>query len=72
MDMVKEIAQKNMKNAESEYEIGDTVKVFVKIIEGDKERTQGFEGVVIAEKGTGVSKTFTVRKIVQEIGRAHV
>ncbi len=66
--MVKEIAQKNMKNAESEYEIGDTVKVFVKIIEGDKERTQGFEGVVIAEKGTGVSKTFTVRKIVQGIG----
>ena len=68
MDIVKEIAQKNMKKSEAEYEIGDTVRVYVKIIEGDKERTQGFEGVVIAEKGTGVSKTFTVRKVVQGVG----
>lgn len=42
---------------------GDTVKVNYKIREGDKERTQSFEGVVIAKKGAGVSRTFTVRKI---------
>jgi len=42
---------------------GDTVKIFYKIIEGGKSRVQPFEGIVISKKGTGVSKTFTVRRI---------
>ncbi len=42
---------------------GDTIKVFYKIVEGEKERIQPFEGVVLAKKGGGVSETFTVRKI---------
>ncbi|MBU1017189.1 MAG: 50S ribosomal protein L19 [Patescibacteria group bacterium] len=46
-----------------EINIGDIVKVYYKIKEGDKERIQPFEGVVIAKKGAGVSKTFMVRKI---------
>ena len=46
-----------------DFRAGDTVKVFYKIIEGDKTRIQPFEGIVIAKKGSGVSKTFTVRKI---------
>ena len=46
-----------------EFRPGDTVKVAVKIKEGNKERIQNFEGVVIAIKGTGAGKTFTVRKI---------
>jgi len=46
-----------------EINIGDIIKVFYKIKEGDKERVQPFEGVVLAKKGAGMSKTFTVRKI---------
>ena len=47
---------------------GDTVKVFVKIVEGNKERIQAFEGIVTEIKGSGVSRTFTVRKISQGVG----
>ena len=47
----------------SEFRVGDTIKVSYKIIEGDKVRTQPYQGIVIAMKGSGVSKTFTVRKI---------
>lgn len=46
-----------------DFNVGDTVKVHYKIIEGDKQRVQPYEGIVIAKKGTGVSKTFTVRRI---------
>jgi len=49
-------------------EVGDTVKVSVKIREGDKERIQAFEGTVIAMKGSGVSATFTVRRVSYGVG----
>jgi ribosomal protein L19 len=45
-----------------EFRVGDTVKVALKIKEGNKERIQNFEGVVVARKGSGISETFTVRK----------
>ncbi len=48
--------------------IGDTVKVFVKIKEGGKERTQGYEGVIIKRNGNGVGATITVRRVFQGIG----
>ncbi|MCK9560781.1 MAG: 50S ribosomal protein L19 [Candidatus Marinimicrobia bacterium] len=51
-----------------EFKPGDTVAVEVKIIEGDKERIQTFQGVVIARSGSGVSETFTVRKMSNGIG----
>ena len=51
-----------------EFEPGDTVNVHVRVIEGDKERIQKFQGVVISKKGEGSSKTFTVRKISNGIG----
>lgn len=47
---------------------GDTVKVFVRIKEGNKERTQAFEGVIIKKRGSGVNKTITVRRVFQGIG----
>jgi large subunit ribosomal protein L19 len=51
------------KNARPDFTHGDTVKVWVKIREGDKERLQAYEGVVIARSGTGIMESFTVRKI---------
>jgi len=51
-----------------EFAIGDTVRVFVKVVEGDKERLQPFEGAVIARKGSGTRETFTVRKISFGVG----
>jgi large subunit ribosomal protein L19 len=47
---------------------GDTLKVSVKIVEGDKERIQSFEGIVIRERGEGISKTFTLRRISYGVG----
>jgi len=52
----------------AKFEIGDTVQVHQRILEGQKERTQVFEGVVIARKGSGMREMFTVRKIVQGEG----
>src|SRR5512136_2324610 len=51
-----------------EFRVGDTVKVHVKIVEGEKERVQPFEGVVIRKKGGGIRSTFTVRKVSYGIG----
>ncbi|MBT1073061.1 50S ribosomal protein L19 [Pelotalea chapellei] len=50
------------------FRVGDTVKVQVKIVEGDKQRIQAYQGVVIARKNGGISETFTVRKISNGIG----
>jgi large subunit ribosomal protein L19 len=49
-------------------DVGDTVKIFVKIKEGGKERSQGYEGVVIKRRGTGVGETITVRRVFQGVG----
>lgn len=65
-----------IKNLESEYTTrelpdmnpGDTVRVFVKIVEGNKERIQAYEGTIIAEHGSGINKTITVRKVFQGVG----
>lgn len=68
MDAIKHVEQKHVKKDPPEFEIGDTVDVHVKIKEGEKERVQVFNGVVIARKGSGVRETFTVRRIVQGEG----
>ena len=62
------INQENVKQSVPEFSVGDTVKVMVKVIEGDRERLQAFEGVVIARKNGGISETFTVRRISFGIG----
>ena len=61
-DIIKNIEAEQMKESIPEFAVGDTVKVFFKIIEGKTERIQIYEGLVICIKGAGVSKTFTVRK----------
>ncbi len=62
------INQENVKASIPAFNIGDTVKVMVKVIEGDRERLQAFEGVVIARKHGGISETFTVRRMSFGVG----
>ncbi len=62
------INQENVKRSVPEFNVGDTVKVMVKVIEGDRERLQAFEGIVIARKHGGISETFTVRRISFGVG----
>ena len=68
MDALKLIAQDSLKSEVPAIEIGDTIKVHVKIREGEKERIQLFEGTVIARKGSGISETFTVRRVSYGVG----
>ena len=66
--IIDEIESKQIKKDVTDFGVGDTVKVFSKIVEGGKERLQGFEGVVIKRQGRKAIETFTVRRIVQGIG----
>lgn len=66
--IIQEIEKSLLKTSLPKLNVGDTVKVFVKIREGGKERTQGYEGVIIKSRGEGVSKTITVRRVFQGIG----
>ncbi|HAZ11049.1 MAG: 50S ribosomal protein L19 [Candidatus Omnitrophota bacterium] len=63
MDIIRELEKDFMKKGITDFKVGDTVKVAVKIKEGDKTRSQAFEGIVIARKGSGIKETFTVRHI---------
>ncbi len=62
-DMLAKVEQDNLKDDPPEFEVGDTVRVHVNIREGDKERIQVFEGVVIARDGGSSTETFTVRRV---------
>lgn len=66
--IIQEIEAPLIKDNVPQMNIGDTVKVFVKIVEGNKERTQGYEGVIIKRRGSGVGETITVRRVFQGIG----
>ena len=68
MDIIKSIEHEQLKNKIPELKIGNTVRVHVKIKEGNKERIQVFEGVIIKKQGGGVNETFTVRKISYGVG----
>lgn len=62
VNVIDKITEKQINPNVPEFRVGDTVKVNVKIVEGNKERVQAYEGVVTSRKGGGISETFTVRK----------
>ena len=66
--LIDAIEKENMKQSVPEFNVGDTVKVFVKVIEGTRERLQAFEGTVISRKNGGIRETFTVRRISFGVG----
>ena len=66
--ILKEVEAPYLKEKLPKLDVGDTVKVFVKIKEGGKERTQGYEGVIIKRAGSGVNQTITVRRVFQGVG----
>ena len=68
MDALKLIAADSLKAETPVFAVGDTVRVDVKIREGERERIQAFEGTVIAKKGSGVAETFTVRRVSYGVG----
>ena len=68
MGVIKDIEEKYLNKDVAKFKVGDTIRVFSKIKEGDKERIQAFEGIVIKMQNGGIGRTFTVRKMVQAIG----
>ncbi len=68
MDIIKSIEHEQLKNKIPDLKVGNTVKVHARIKEGNKERIQIFEGIIIKVQGAGVNKTFTVRKISYGVG----
>jgi large subunit ribosomal protein L19 len=67
-DMLEKVVEKQLKKDVPQFRVGDTVDVHVKIVEGDRERVQVFNGTVIARKGRGINENFTVRRIVNNEG----
>lgn len=68
MDYIRLLEEDQMRQDIPAFRAGDTVRVAVRIKEGNRERVQMFEGVVISRKGTGLSKTFTVRRVSYGVG----
>lgn len=68
MDMLKAFTDEQLKTEIPQFNVGDTVKVYCRIVEGTRVRTQIFEGVVIAKRNGGISETFTVRRISYGVG----
>ena len=63
MTILDKIRKEQVREDRHQFNVGDTVKISVKIVEGDNERIQQFQGVVIAKRGTGIEETFTVRRV---------
>ena len=66
--IIDELEKNYMEKEIPEVNPGDTVRVFVRIVEGNKERLQAFEGTIIKKHGAGINKTITVRKVFQGVG----
>jgi large subunit ribosomal protein L19 len=68
MDKIQAFASEQLKSELPKFNIGDGVKVYIRITEGEKQRIQLFEGTVIAKHGGGISETFTVRRVSYGVG----
>lgn len=68
MDMIKVLTEGQLRNDLPQLNIGDTLKVYFKVIEGTRERIQMFEGTLIKKSGSGISETFTVRRVSYGVG----
>jgi len=68
METIEKVTSDQIKTDLPKFNSGDKIKVHVRVIEGDKERIQPFEGDVISIRGSGITKTFTVRKIASGVG----
>jgi large subunit ribosomal protein L19 len=68
MNLMDYVSSKRMKESVGAFDIGDTVRVDVKVVEGGRERVQAFQGTVIRRRGSGLRETFTVRKVSQGVG----
>ena len=68
MDLIKELNKETLQNEVTKVQIGDQVRVHVKVKEGSRERIQVFEGIVIAKKHGGLEETFTVRRLAYGVG----
>ncbi|GMA49062.1 50S ribosomal protein L19 [Alicyclobacillus contaminans] len=68
MDLLRAVAAEQLRSDIPDFRPGDTVRVHVKVREGQRERIQVFEGVVIRRRGSGISETYTVRKVSYGVG----
>lgn len=68
MNVIATLEKEGLKEKAGDFNIGDTVRVYVKVVEGDKERLQAYEGIVIARKNGSIRETFTVRRISFGVG----
>ena len=67
-EIIRSIEAKQIRSDRPQFNVGDTVRVWVKVVEGNRERLQAFEGTVIAKRNGGVRETFTVRRVSYGIG----
>lgn len=66
--LVRSVEMEQMRKDVPQFDVGDTIRVFVKVVEGTRERLQAFEGTVIAKRNGGIRETFTVRRVSYGIG----
>ena len=69
MDIIRELENEQLKSEVTPFNVGDTIRVYAKVVEGTRERLQMFEGVVIKRQGGGIRETFTVRRIASGVER---
>ena len=68
MDIIRELENEQLKSEVTPFNVGDTIRVYAKVVEGTRERLQMFEGVVIKRQGGGIRETFTVRRVSYGVG----